>query len=91
MVRGAARRGASTVAAMTEYTEMNTAELRRNLAATLDRVAAGERVVILRHDQPAAVLVPADTADGPAPGCDCPKWKVPGPLRAITSRVGLTD
>ena len=83
---------------MTEYTEMNTAELRRNLAATLDRVAAGERVVILRHDQPAAVLVPADSddgpapgCDGPAPGCDCPRWKVPGLLRAITSRVGLTD
>jgi len=38
-------------------------EAKTHLSSLLDRVAAGEEVVITRHGQPVARLVPAERAD----------------------------
>lgn len=44
---------------------INVKEARQNLRAVLDRVAAGEEVVLLRHGRPVARMVPPEPA---APG-----------------------
>jgi prevent-host-death family protein len=45
-------------------TEINVKEARQNLRAVLERVAAGEEVVLVRHGRPVARLVP------PAPAAE---------------------
>lgn len=41
---------------------INVKEARQNLRAVLERVAAGEEVVLLRHGRPVARLVPPEPA-----------------------------
>lgn len=41
---------------------INVKEARQNLRAVLDRVAAGEEVVLLRHGRPVARMVPPEPA-----------------------------
>ena len=54
---------------MTQY--MGVAEAKRRFSELLDRVGAGERVVVARHGRPAVALVPPDEEllrrPGPAP------------------------
>lgn len=42
--------------------EINVKEARANLRAVLERVAAGEEIVLLRHNTPIARLVPPEPA-----------------------------
>lgn len=54
---------------MTHY--VGVAEAKRHFSELLDRVDAGERIVVARHGRPAAALVPPDEEllrrPGPAP------------------------
>ena len=43
-------------------TEINVKEARQSFRAVLERVAAGEEVVLLRHGRPVARLVPPEPA-----------------------------
>jgi prevent-host-death family protein len=43
-------------------TEINVMEARQSFRAVLERVAAGEEVVLLRHGKPVARLVPPEPA-----------------------------
>ena len=42
-------------------TEISATELTRNAASVLERVGAGERVIINKHGQPVAVIVSIET------------------------------
>ena len=43
-------------------TEINVKEARQNFRSVLERVAAGDEVVLLRHGRPVARLVPPEPA-----------------------------
>jgi prevent-host-death family protein len=47
--------------------EINVKEARQNLRAVLERVSAGEEVVLLRHGRPVARLVPPEPSAGGLP------------------------
>lgn len=50
---------------MTEY--LGVAEAKRRFAELIDRVGAGERIVVTRHGRPAVAIVPPEAVDPSLP------------------------
>lgn len=72
-------------------TEINVKEARANLRAVLERVAAGEEVVLLRHNRPIARLVPPEPAAARLPSLADLRDSVRLVGRPLSREIGVAE